>query len=250
MRMGSTDPVRDSHRWGEHRAALETCGPPGLRSVGSRSPRPGPREGAGLEHHILEILDAFAVSYATFDESGRQLYVSPAAEALLGGDPHAEGVFRQVRDVVQRVLTDPARPSLEAGPGERGRAMRVPVGSRGGLSLHVRLLGHRSGYTVVAVIFQPRPYAHWAARASGPSEHLTEREEEVAQLLAAGKSTKEVAAALAISPHTARHHTERVYAKLGLRSRVALTLALTAPNAHPAAGVAPGLIDAAPVSPP
>jgi DNA-binding CsgD family transcriptional regulator len=40
---------------------------------------------------------------------------------------------------------------------------------------------------------------------------------------------KEVAAALAISPHTARHHTERVYTKLGLRSRVALALALGSP---------------------
>jgi DNA-binding NarL/FixJ family response regulator len=49
--------------------------------------------------------------------------------------------------------------------------------------------------------------------------HLTPREWEVAVLLADGRSNVEVAAALGISAHTARHHTESVLAKLGVRSR-------------------------------
>ena len=48
---------------------------------------------------------------------------------------------------------------------------------------------------------------------------LTRREIEVARLLAAGRSNLEVAQALRISPHTARHHTESVMAKLDVRSR-------------------------------
>ena len=48
---------------------------------------------------------------------------------------------------------------------------------------------------------------------------LTRREAAVARLLAQRRSTAEIAAALGISSHTVRHHTERVLAKLGVRSR-------------------------------
>lgn len=49
--------------------------------------------------------------------------------------------------------------------------------------------------------------------------HLTAREAEVALLLAEGSSNFAVARELGISPHTARHHTQRVLGKLSVRSR-------------------------------
>ncbi len=52
-----------------------------------------------------------------------------------------------------------------------------------------------------------------------PQYGLTEREAEVARLLAEGRRNNAIAAALGISPHTARHHTQRVLAKLGVHSR-------------------------------
>jgi DNA-binding CsgD family transcriptional regulator len=48
---------------------------------------------------------------------------------------------------------------------------------------------------------------------------LTLKEERVAHMLAARKTNEEIAAELCVSPHTARHHTERVLIKLGIRSR-------------------------------
>ena len=48
---------------------------------------------------------------------------------------------------------------------------------------------------------------------------LTAREMEVATLIAKGRSNTAIAAALHISSHTARHHTQRVLAKLGVHSR-------------------------------
>lgn len=48
---------------------------------------------------------------------------------------------------------------------------------------------------------------------------LTARETEVAAMLAQGRSNSAIAAALRISTHTARHHTQRVLAKLGVHSR-------------------------------
>lgn len=48
---------------------------------------------------------------------------------------------------------------------------------------------------------------------------LTSRELEVTRLLAAGRSNAAIATALNISPHTARHHTQHVLAKLGCHAR-------------------------------
>lgn len=48
---------------------------------------------------------------------------------------------------------------------------------------------------------------------------LTRKEARVALLMAEGKSNEEIAKALFISFHTARHHTEQVRLKLGVKSR-------------------------------
>jgi DNA-binding CsgD family transcriptional regulator len=48
---------------------------------------------------------------------------------------------------------------------------------------------------------------------------LSQRELEVALLLADGRSNAEVAAAVKVSTHTARHHTQHVLGKLGVPSR-------------------------------
>ena len=59
-------------------------------------------------------------------------------------------------------------------------------------------------------------------RAARGTAGLTERERDIAGLVAAGKSNKEVAASLFLSEKTIEHHLSRIYAKLGVRSRVEL----------------------------
>ena len=49
------------------------------------------------------------------------------------------------------------------------------------------------------------------------------RELEVLRLVAAGKSNREIAAALVISEHTVARHVQNIFAKLGLSSRAAAT---------------------------
>jgi DNA-binding CsgD family transcriptional regulator len=49
---------------------------------------------------------------------------------------------------------------------------------------------------------------------------LTAREVEVLGLLAAGRSTKDIARLLGLSPHTVERHVENIYAKTGARGRV------------------------------
>ena len=48
---------------------------------------------------------------------------------------------------------------------------------------------------------------------------LTPREREIADLLVQGKSYKEIAGALFISPHTVKNATSRIYDKVGVRTR-------------------------------
>ena len=79
--------------------------------------------------------------------------------------------------------------------------------------------------------------AHWAARADAelratgatararhrpPREPLTSQETRVAMLVARGRTNKEVAAALFLSPKTVEHHLSSVYRKRGWRSRAEL----------------------------
>ena len=58
-----------------------------------------------------------------------------------------------------------------------------------------------------------------------PSRGLTAREVEVLQLVAQGRSNREIAAELYIAEKTARNHIERVYSKLGVNNRTQASLA-------------------------
>lgn len=72
-------------------------------------------------------------------------------------------------------------------------------------------------------------HAHLLAGRSDAGMHgLTKREYEIALRLVARESTREIAAALGISPHTVRRHTERILAKLGVNSRHDVRLRLPA----------------------
>jgi DNA-binding CsgD family transcriptional regulator len=50
---------------------------------------------------------------------------------------------------------------------------------------------------------------------------ISEREREVLDLLAAGRSNKEIATQLAVSPNTVKTHVSRLFEKLGVRRRTA-----------------------------
>jgi DNA-binding CsgD family transcriptional regulator len=82
------------------------------------------------------------------------------------------------------------------------------------------------------------------ARAAGdgagePLGTLTDREREIAALVAAGRTNREVAEQLFLSPKTVEAHLRNVYAKLGVRSRVELATELTSPRPDPEATSGP-----------
>jgi DNA-binding CsgD family transcriptional regulator len=68
------------------------------------------------------------------------------------------------------------------------------------------------------------------ARRRDPStlDDLTPQELQIARLLAEGKTTREAAAALFLSPKTIEYHLRHVYRKLGVHTRDDLAAALAA----------------------
>jgi DNA-binding NarL/FixJ family response regulator len=63
------------------------------------------------------------------------------------------------------------------------------------------------------------------SRSSDRFDHLTRREREVVALVCQGLSNPELAKRLRISEATVRHHLTSIFAKLGVRDRVALVIA-------------------------
>jgi DNA-binding CsgD family transcriptional regulator len=72
-------------------------------------------------------------------------------------------------------------------------------------------------------------------RDSSTLEELTPQELQIAMLLTAGKTTRETAAALFLSPKTVEYHLRHVYQKLGIHSRDELAQALAAQDPQRAA---------------
>jgi DNA-binding CsgD family transcriptional regulator len=63
-----------------------------------------------------------------------------------------------------------------------------------------------------------RPYAE-ACKNVAATFHLTEREQDIFELLAVGRGSEGIAERLHISSNTVRTHTQNIYAKLGVHSR-------------------------------
>jgi DNA-binding NarL/FixJ family response regulator len=82
------------------------------------------------------------------------------------------------------------------------------------------------------VIFEGLGAARWADRARSelartgarrtPGSELTETEQRITELLAAGWTNREIADALFMSVHTVEAHLTRIYRMLGVRSRTEL----------------------------
>jgi DNA-binding CsgD family transcriptional regulator len=120
-----------------------------------------------------------------------------AAPASLGQIGELLATFRKLREQ-KRTLMARLRASLCEMQTLRDRLRRERVG------------GMSSG---------PSPASSARASDLQSGYRMTAREAEVAMLLAEGCSNSTVARRLGISPHTARHHTQRVLIKLGVHSR-------------------------------
>lgn len=182
-----------------------------------RSHRVGNRLGALL----ASLDDAVAVVSA----QGEILHMNEALRSVLAGCPAREEIETRIH--------------VAALAAEELHASGTEPETNG---IHQRLTASTRRYEMEAVLLErpldlPRGAAMVVVRESvvppAPErlrDHfgLTKREAEVATLLWAGKTNKVISKQLFISPHTARHHTERILRKLGIHSRKDVRTALEA----------------------
>ena len=171
---------------------------------------------------LVRTIDATGAAAWLCDEAGAVVHQTPALSGLLAADPEPDHIRGRLQQTARRV----ARLRRQGDPGDEVAVCVERVVRTRLAAYHVRgaLAGpelREAGAPVLVVIEQQ------AAASVSPCElqerfGLTPRQGEVAQLLARRKTNQEIADALCISPHTARHHTEAVLRKLEVDSRRAV----------------------------
>ncbi len=152
-----------------------------------------------------------------FDENGDPESISPAAERWIEQlievpEPTTPAESKVVQGVAARARSLRA----DQDPLELGARSRARTASGEWLLLYGTRLSGAGGRT--AVIIQsaaPNDVAPLVALAYG----FTERECQVARLCMQGRSTKQIAEALTISPYTVQDHLKSIFDKTGVRSR-------------------------------
>lgn len=170
---------------------------------------------------LLRTLDHLPEGLLVYDLSGRLLHQNPAAARLFDEEPERERLRREITRTVRSLGGLAAGPAALLEEMER-QAVR---GECRTTTASYRLRGSYAGEQLFGVAHALLVSLERSERAVPSEEELRERfdltrqEARVARLLAERKRNREIADALFVSPHTARHHTERVLLKLGARSR-------------------------------
>jgi DNA-binding CsgD family transcriptional regulator len=153
-----------------------------------------------------------------FDGDGNLESLSPGAAHWIGQmvevpPPSIPAESKIIQAVAARARSlDPDQDPLEV-----GARSRVRTRSGSWLLLYgTRLAGGADART--AVIIQPATPADVAPLVT-LAYGLSERESEVARLCMEGLSTRQMAQALALSPHTVQDHLKSIFAKTDVRSR-------------------------------
>jgi HD-GYP domain-containing protein (c-di-GMP phosphodiesterase class II) len=198
------------------RAALvHDLGQVGVPSAALDAPAASPAARAQLEMHPHFTLRLLASAPALRDIGA----VAAAHHERLDGSGYPDGL-------PGGKLPRPARVLAVADEYDelvRGTQGRAPMASDDALAA----LGNASARFDAACVTALRDAllrpAASAARGPWPAG-LTDREVDVVRLAAIGLTIKEIAANLSLSAHTARHHLEHVYEKVGVSSRAGVTL--------------------------
>ena len=222
---------------GDHYAAAERLSPlvRRLQERGWGDPAHYPAREIAIEALVaVGDLDEARVQLGWLEEAGRRL-----------GTPWPLAMGARCRGLLQAAEGDlaAALASCELALEVHGR-MPVPFERARTLLIYGTILRRvkrrkaaREAIETALSIFESLPAPVWAdnaraelARIGGRTASgagLTEGERRIAELVAAGKSNKETAAALFLSVHTVEDALKRVYRKLGVHSRTELSRRLT-----------------------
>jgi DNA-binding CsgD family transcriptional regulator len=191
---------------------------PGLIPLSDRETRlpsvdetAGPRSGLPLAT-LGGVLDTIDQGIVLLQSDAYPCFSNSAARRLLMADAERGELAREIRSVSKAAFgsRDSKPTEVEIATGGGRYRMRATL-------LLEKIKEIRSRAVIVTI---ERAQSKLPARESLMQRFgMTKREADVALCLAVGHRNAAIASELHISPHTARHHTESVLAKLGVRSR-------------------------------
>ena len=171
---------------------------------------------------LLESLALLQEGVAVFRD-GDEVYRNRALRRLLAAEESQDDLTDAIAACAEHLRRALANRAAPGGGLDCSTEVRTPTNRYRLAASHLEG-GHEGVPATVLVVVRP------AVPPLPDEEHLrdryglTPRQAEVATLLARGHSNREIAERLTISPHTARHHAQRVLEKTGAPSRKALAL--------------------------
>jgi DNA-binding CsgD family transcriptional regulator len=177
-----------------------------------------------FQNDLTSVIDGLPSAIVAYDVSGHVLHRNTALQTLLENEPGRDTIMRATRELALRLVrqTTPASGDRAAELEPLSVSLRP---NRRRYSLHAaRLPGALFSLRppVAVLVKRAERTGHSASSLWRDRFGFTHREMQVATLLLNRYSTDEIACALCMSPHTARHHVERVYQKAGVSGRTAL----------------------------
>jgi PAS domain S-box-containing protein len=166
---------------------------------------------------VERALESVSVPSYALDSAGIVRWINPAAERLVG-DVRGRH-FTSVVAPEDRVRAREAFSQKVLGSASATDVHTVLVATDGRrIAVEISSVPLRSGDRVVGVFGLLAGAAE--DEPGEPHPHLTPRQAQVLQLLEQGRSTKQIAVELHLSPETVRNHVRRVFHSLGVNSRL------------------------------
>lgn len=232
--------------------------PPTLSSL-RLGPQPSPLHGTVVQRDglLARALDLLRDGVVFVDLEERPAHANATLLRILAEQPDAEEIRSEIRRFIESLGTLARRGHRHEEAMEE-LAVRDFNTSEGCYLLRGSLVhaDGEPGDALMLVALEPAGAEFLSTEVLRSRYNLTAREARVARLVTLGLSDAEIAAQLCISLHTARHHTEHLRQKLGVRSRGEVAAhvlrvgrraaAAQQPSPRPSAPAAPGRRPGAP----
>jgi len=197
---------------------------PSLAHSYVRLERHAPSTSAALSRHgplITRALDVLREGLAFFDLEERPVHTNQTLRRVLAEQDDGEEIRHEIRRFTESLGALVRRRQGHGGEMPEEMAVRDFHTSEGSYLLRGSFVGeaHEDGGGLLLVALDSVGAEFLSAELLQARYGLTSREVLVARLVTQGLSDAEIAARLCISRHTARHHTEHLRQKLGVRSR-------------------------------
>ena len=172
--------------------------------------------GLGVGGDVEQALESVGVPSYVLDETGVVRWINAAAERLVGdvrGRHFTSVVAAEDRQRARELFS---RKVLGSQATDAAGVFVSTTGTR--VAVEISAVPLMNGERVVGVfgLFE----GGLGEAPTAPPAHLTPRQVEVLRLLEQGRSTKQIAAELHLSPETVRNHVRRLFRALGVNSRL------------------------------